>query len=292
MERAVDPQWTAPAAELRAELSIWEDRPRDAARAVDEGLDTFERLSVIAAGQVSRIGPLFSLGVRSAADLAALARVRHADAQVRTQIERGRTYCQRMRAVDDEVRVRLEPMVPLSEAWLALCDAEETRLEGASDPAAWVAAAAAFRRQGMLPLLAYSLWRQADASLALSRARVAVAPLLRAAATLVRDMGAEPLLVRVEALAAHARIDLAEAQSTPTEAAQADRFGLTSREREVLELVALGRTNRQIAATLFITEKIAGAHVSNILGKLDAGGRTEAAAIARRFGLVADRASA
>ena len=58
------------------------------------------------------------------------------------------------------------------------------------------------------------------------------------------------------------------------------RFGLTSREREVLELVAVGQTNRQIAESLFISEKTAGVHVSNILGELGAQGRTEAAAIA------------
>jgi ATP/maltotriose-dependent transcriptional regulator MalT len=50
--------------------------------------------------------------------------------------------------------------------------------------------------------------------------------------------------------------------------------------------VAQGRTDRQIAAELFITEKTAGVHVSHILDKLGASGRTEAAAIARRLGLV------
>ena len=58
----------------------------------------------------------------------------------------------------------------------------------------------------------------------------------------------------------------------------------------MLDLVAAGRTNRQIAAELFITEKTAGAHVSNILAKLDVHGRTEAAAVAHNLGL-ADRRS-
>jgi DNA-binding CsgD family transcriptional regulator len=66
----------------------------------------------------------------------------------------------------------------------------------------------------------------------------------------------------------------------------AARLGLTPREREVLALVALGRTNRQIAEELFITENTAGVHVSNILGKLDVTGRGEAAAIAYRLGLL------
>ena len=60
---------------------------------------------------------------------------------------------------------------------------------------------------------------------------------------------------------------------------------MTAREREVLGLVARGRTNRQIADELFITENTAGVHVSNILGKLGVATRTEAAAVAVRLGL-------
>ena len=60
---------------------------------------------------------------------------------------------------------------------------------------------------------------------------------------------------------------------------------LTSREREVLRLIAAGRSNREIASVLFIAPKTASVHVSNILGKLGAASRTEAAAIAHREGL-------
>ena len=61
---------------------------------------------------------------------------------------------------------------------------------------------------------------------------------------------------------------------------------LTPREAEVLRLLAQGRTNRQVGAELYISEKTASVHVSNILAKLGASGRTEAAAIGRRRGLV------
>lgn len=61
---------------------------------------------------------------------------------------------------------------------------------------------------------------------------------------------------------------------------------LTPREREILALVALGRSNGEIGKQLFISTKTVSVHVSNILGKLGAAGRTEAAAIARRQGLV------
>ncbi|HUN31426.1 MAG TPA: helix-turn-helix transcriptional regulator, partial [Trebonia sp.] len=63
-------------------------------------------------------------------------------------------------------------------------------------------------------------------------------------------------------------------------------LSLTSREYEVLRLVAAGRSNREIAATLFISPKTASVHVSNILGKLGAASRTEAAARAHALRLL------
>ena len=66
-----------------------------------------------------------------------------------------------------------------------------------------------------------------------------------------------------------------------------DAFGLTQREREVLQLLADGRSNPQIAAELFISRKTASVHVSNILGKLGVASRGEAAAVAHRLGLSA-----
>ena len=64
-----------------------------------------------------------------------------------------------------------------------------------------------------------------------------------------------------------------------------DTFGLSGREREVLALVAQGRTNREIGERLFISQKTVGVHVGNILSKLEVSGRVEAAAVAIRLGL-------
>jgi DNA-binding CsgD family transcriptional regulator len=66
-----------------------------------------------------------------------------------------------------------------------------------------------------------------------------------------------------------------------------DELGLTPREREVLALIADGRTNRQIAEALFISAKTASVHVSNILAKLGVANRGEAAAVAHRLHLTA-----
>jgi len=70
---------------------------------------------------------------------------------------------------------------------------------------------------------------------------------------------------------------------------RADAFGLSPREREVLALIAEGRTNREIGERLFISQKTVGVHVGNILAKLDVSGRVEAAAVAIRLGLTERR---
>ena len=70
----------------------------------------------------------------------------------------------------------------------------------------------------------------------------------------------------------------------PADTQAEDPFGLTPRERRVLELIAQGATNREIGAELFMAEKTASVHVSRILMKLDVRSRTEAAGVAHRLG--------
>jgi DNA-binding CsgD family transcriptional regulator len=108
--------------------------------------------------------------------------------------------------------------------------------------------------------------------------------LLRLAHAVADHLGARPLAEAVALLAQRARLALSGVpDQRPADPAEA--LGLTSRERDVLRLVAAGRTNRQIAEELFISPKTASVHVSNILAKLGVSGRGEAAALAHRLGL-------
>ena len=72
------------------------------------------------------------------------------------------------------------------------------------------------------------------------------------------------------------------AGSSPDDALR--RLGLTEREAEVPGLLTEGRTNRQIGDALFISEKTASVHVTNLLRKLGVGSRAEAAEMSRRLG--------
>lgn len=98
--------------------------------------------------------------------------------------------------------------------------------------------------------------------------------LLQEARDVAQRLGARPLLAEIESLGGW-RPRLVDVDLTP-------------REREVLQQVALGRSNGEIGTRLFISTKTVSVHVSNILAKLGAAGRTEAAAIARRKGLLDD----
>ena len=88
---------------------------------------------------------------------------------------------------------------------------------------------------------------------------------------------------RLAQVARRARIPVA-AEGTDG-AANGEALGLTPREHEVLVLVADGCTNGEIAERLSISPKTASVHVSNILAKLGASNRVEAAGIAHRHGL-------
>jgi DNA-binding CsgD family transcriptional regulator len=177
-----------------------------------------------------------------------------------------------------------------SGAFVPQFEAEMTRLDGPGDPAAWRRARERWEEAGGLYRAAYCAFREAEAMLGGADAdRATVRTLLVDAANYAARERTRPLAEEIEALARRARVDLTTATAggaaTDDEPTAAEEAGLTPREAEVLALVAEGRTNRQIAEALFISDKTASVHVSRILAKLGATNRAEAAAIARRLGV-------
>jgi DNA-binding NarL/FixJ family response regulator len=173
---------------------------------------------------------------------------------------------------------------PESVAWLARARAEHLRLrwlggaevDRAELADAWRAAVEAFEAYGHPYEAARSRARLGAVLKAAGDPQGSV-ELSAALDTAVR-LGAEPLRAEIRAGGGAPR-----AVSRP-----AQRYGeeLTAREREILGLVALGRSNRQIGTQLFISAKTASVHVSNILAKLGVAGRGEAVAVARERGLL------
>ena len=175
----------------------------------------------------------------------------------------------------------------LLDAYLAWADAEETRMDGRSDPDAWAEAARCRDLVAQPHDRAIALLRGAEALLQSNAGRDDASQRLRAAWSIADGLRAMPLLTEIDALARRGRLDLGLAttgQSVSDDPAAA--YGLTEREREVLALVADGRTNRHIGEALFITEKTASVHVTHILTKMGVTSRTEAALLAARAGIV------
>jgi len=164
------------------------------------------------------------------------------------------------------------------DGWRHVVAAEQARASGKAEPELWERAREAMRSRIQAEQELYAGIRLAEALAETGRGAEAVDELpevLRRA----HEMGAAPLVADGDQVARRHRLRLPGVPAIRGEA------GLTGREREVLGLLAQGRTNRQIGEALFITEKTASVHVSNILAKLGVGNRVEAAAVARDLGL-------
>ena len=277
------PWFATPMFIAAAELALAEGRPRDADSALTEGLR-------VAGANVVFAAPLLALGLRAAADRAELARAGRSDDEVLVARRVGG-------ALADRLRARMAPEgsdgtvpTPRTDAHALAGEAERARLDGHSDPYLWAAAAKAWELLGEPYPTAYARWREAEAQLLGGVVRDQVESSLRAAHATAVELGAAPLRTEIEALARRGRLTLAPAPGTTLPAPQPpsplDRLGLTAREREVLALIAMGRTNREIAQTLFISPKTATVHVSNILAKLGVRSRVDAATMAHRLGVV------
>ena len=132
---------------------------------------------------------------------------------------------------------------------------------------------------------ALSLWRELNAPYEVGRARVLIALSCRAlgddeSARMELDV-ARDVFSRLDA-----RPDLERVDRLLRKRGAGDAYGLTARERQVLSLLATGRSNREIAAVLVISEHTVARHVQNIFGKLGVSSRTAAGAFAAAHELV------
>jgi DNA-binding CsgD family transcriptional regulator len=174
--------------------------------------------------------------------------------------------------------------------WLARAEAEYLRAAGRNDPDSWRSVVGAFDG-GFRYETARSRWRLAEA-LAEAGNREAAAAQWLPAVLAADELDATRLRSALADLGRRARLappdgrhGVAAGRDGTAGGVRSRLAGLTDREREVLMLLVAGRTNKEIAAELFISAKTASVHVSNILGKLRAASRTEAAAIAHAEGL-------
>ncbi len=265
---------TGPAADLAA-------RAGDAEAAASEVERAIAQLHHVWGSNRLAVVRLVALALSAVADAAAAARTAGDAEAERRWVDRGEALVGSAReAVADHLR-DVGAYGAECAAWLHRVEAERERLHGRTPPEAWRAAVDAFG-YGDLYEQARSRWRLAEALLATGDREAATAELQQAADVAVR-LGATPLREAVAVLARRGRlaIDVPGVGRLPGTAAV-----FTPREAEVLALLARGRTNRQIGSELYISEKTASVHVSNILAKLGAGGRAEAVAIAAARGLL------
>jgi DNA-binding CsgD family transcriptional regulator len=266
--------WIGPIVEGRATVDLWAGRPAAAASLLSECLTL-----VAGSEHVFYTARLYELLVRACAELAAgpgVERVR------RDEIARADALLDRFDGLIGALSGSPPPRVLASRAASA---AERSRIGDHGDPGLWGKAEVLWDACGDRYLAAYAGWRCAEAMLELAADRKDVETCLWRALDVARELDARPLREELEALARRARIDLdAAADGSPVVAALT-RLELTAREIDVLSLIADGKTNRQIATELFISNKTASAHVSHILSKLSVQNRTAAAATARRLGL-------
>jgi DNA-binding CsgD family transcriptional regulator/tetratricopeptide (TPR) repeat protein len=267
---------------LRAEINLERGEPHAALEDVDRALTT-----AVGVEEDTLIVEMHSLGLRAIADDLEVSRAR----QRRIDLDKVQRLASGMLGeVDGLMAARAArgfAQTPMITAFVALCRAEASRLTE-PDADLWREAAALWDATQEAYPAAYCRWREAEVLLNARLDRKRAVESAQAAWRCAVEMGAPLFRERVERLAERARITLAPAEPVDisTTRSVAEDLGLTPREVEVLAQLAKGRTDRQIAEELFISKKTASVHVSNLLRKLDASSRIEAAEIGQRAALV------
>ncbi len=255
---------------LRAGLAMWRGRHADARAAVQRGLTE------------TRSDDLVLLGVLAWHGLRA-----EAEAQAGGEVPVDPAAVRRLKAVVDRMSAGVgyaaPPVRAVIDGYLDLCAAELSRIENRSDPDVWARAATTWDRRHQPYPAAYSRLRLAEAALARRSRRPVATTALREAYATARAMGARPMAAEITSVATRARVTLVADDDTmawsPAGAPDDELGVLTSREREVLQAVAEGLTNREIGGRLFISERTVGVHVGHIFDKLQVRTRVQASRV-------------
>jgi DNA-binding CsgD family transcriptional regulator len=260
-----------------ATAALWREDHRTARRELHHGLDV-----VGSRGDVQQLVALCALGLRIEADEADRARARRLPAVPDDVLATAEQLHERVRRVWDEMGHR-RPSFPEAALEVATADAEFGRLRGGGSAAAWRDIADGWDRLARPHPAAYARWRAAE--LLVADRDPDAAEVLRRAHAGAGELLASALTQEIVALARRARVDLAAPAEPAPPPVPDNPFQLTDRELQVLRLLMLGRRNREIAEELYMSASTASVHVSNILTKLGATNRGEAAAIAHRLHL-------
>ncbi|WP_253853741.1 helix-turn-helix transcriptional regulator [Prauserella alba] len=265
---------TLSAAAGGATLAYWQGDHADAAARAREGLDWLdEDFPWSPAG--FRVG---ALGVEACAAWAATARRNGEDPA--PAVAEGEALLARVRASRARAVPRSVSLGPEGRAWLARADAAATGLVGPADPEAWRETVAA-HDYGAVYDRAVCRLHLAEALLAADH-RDGAAAELTAAHEVASELGAIALRDALRALARRGGLAVSGLPAASPAGV------LTGRERAVLDLVALGRTNRQIGEELYISEKTVSVHLSRAMAKLGVRRRAEAVAAAYGRGLLGE----
>jgi DNA-binding CsgD family transcriptional regulator/tetratricopeptide (TPR) repeat protein len=227
--------------------------------------------------------PRFVFALRAEADLALQARAAGDEGSERDAVTRARALLDRVRSVTAPDTRPLGHTPPDQVLEVESCELEAGRASGETNADAWAAHAGRWQDLGRPFAAAYARLREAEAALAENLPRARIAEALASARATATRLGARPLLDEIEAISRRARVRVtpSDGQAAPDEIA-----GLTTRELDVLRLIAAGHTNPEIGKALYMSPKTASVHVSRILAKLDVKTRTEAAGVAHRLGLL------
>jgi ATP/maltotriose-dependent transcriptional regulator MalT len=282
-ERDIEGEFTTNILAVKAQLAVYRGQPATVRSMVDGALDSLGERDQWAGS----ILWTHYWTIRAEADVASLARRRGRELEVREAVASAARHLVQMHSV-------IGGLPPIHwerrdvAALVATAEAELARARGDDHPDLWARAADTWAAARPLEHLdGYARWRAGSGLLATGGAegRAAAKVQLTRALEIARALGAAQLRSDVERVTARAHLSLTRPEARP--AAAGDGTELTPREREVLELVAAGHSNREIGEALFIAEKTASVHVSNLLGKLGVARRTEAVAVARERGLLA-----